>query len=279
MQENERTAVPLHRLSGESSQWQAMREDVVEGLRAHTAWRALAAMDIRHKYRRSILGPFWITITMGVLIAGVGVIYSKLFGMSLKEYLPFIAVGNIVWIYISSLFQEACLTFTSAESLIRSTRIPMTVHVLRVVLRAFVVFLHGAVIYIPVALMYHVPSAEGVALALFGVLLVFLFTIPVVVFLGILATRFRDLPPIISNFMQLLFFITPILWDPKMLKEKRFIADLNPFYHLVEVVRAPLLGEAVPWTSYATVGISTALLLLIAIPVFMACRQKLSIWV
>lgn len=257
----------------------AFGRDVVEGMGAWRAWTSMALLDIKHKYRRSVLGPLWITISMFVLILGIGLLYSQLFKMDLRQYLPYIALGDIVWIYISTTIQEGCGTFTASENLIRSMRLPMTVHVMRLVTRMFLVFLHGAIAYLPFMIFLKIEPQMIWWLALPGVVLIVLTTIPVTALFGILAARFRDLQPAIANFMQLGFFMTPIIWKADMLGTHRWVADINPLYHYIQIVRQPLMGEMPAALSYWYVAIFTIGCYAIAVPFLAANRHKISLWV
>jgi len=257
----------------------AFVRDVREGMGAWRAWTALAFLDIKHKYRRSVLGPLWITISMFVLILGIGLLYSQLFRMDLREYLPYIALGDIVWIYISTTIQEGCGTFTASENLIRSMRLPMTLHVMRLVTRMFIVFLHGAIAYLPFMIFLKIEPQLVWLLAFPGLILIVLTTIPVTALFGLLSARFRDLQPAIANFMQLGFFMTPIIWKAEMLGPHRWVADINPLYHFIQIVRQPMMGEVPAALSYWYVAGFTAACYLIAIPFLAANRHKISLWV
>ena len=259
--------------------WPAFVRDVTEGMGAWRAWTALALLDIKHKYRRSVLRAMWITNSMFVLILGVGLLYSQLFRMELRDYLPYIALGDIVWIYLSTSVQEGCTTFTASENLIRSMRLPMTLHVMRLVTRNFIVFLHGAIAYVPFVLFLGIEPQAVWLLALPGVAIILLATIPVTAIFGMLSARFRDLQPAIANFMQLGFFMTPIIWKAEMLGPHRWVADINPVYHFIQIVRMPLMGQVPDAYSYWFVVIFTAACLLVALPFLVANRHKISLWV
>ena len=256
-----------------------LRQDILEALLGWRAWSALSLMDIKHRYRRSVLGPLWITISMIVLIAGVGTLYSVLFRLELREYLPYIALGDIVWIYFSTTVQEGCTAFTASDNLIRSIRMPLMAHVMRVVTRAFIVFLHGAVAYIPFAIYLQTPPELIWLLAVPGAFAVLLFTIPVTAIFGLLSARFRDIQPAVSNVMQLAFFLTPVIWKADMLGKHRWVADINPIYHFIELVRAPIMGRVPEALSYWMVGGSIALAFAIAIPLVAWNRHKVAYWV
>ncbi|KAA8920808.1 hypothetical protein NB709_003317 [Xanthomonas sacchari] len=263
----------------QQSPMRSLAADVVAGMGAWRAWFSLAVLDTKHKYRRSILGPLWITISMFVLILGVGLLYSQLFRMNLRDYLPYIALGDIIWIYISTTVQEGCTTFTASENLIRSMRLPLTLHCMRLVVRTFIVFLHGAIAYIPFAIYLKIEPQAIWWLAIPGVVAILLASIPVTALFGLLSARFRDLQPAIANFMQLGFFMTPIIWKADMLGPHRWVADFNPVYHFIQLVRAPLMGEIPAAHSYWVVIGFTIGCYLVAVPFLAVNRHKISFWV
>lgn len=265
--------------TGAYSQAVAAWNDAVSGISNWHAWLLLAWLDIKHKYRRSVLGPFWITITMGVLIGGIGLVYSTLFGLDIKKYLPYIALGDTTWIYMSMVMQDACTTFSGSSNLIRAARMPLMLHVMRAVTRNFFIYLHGSVVLIPVLIYGDIWPTPLWGISLLGILAIVLMSIPASLMLGIVAARFSDLTPIISNGMQLLFFLTPIIWHAEMLKNKRFIADWNPFYHFIELVRAPVLGQVPSMLSWWVVGLSIVSAIALASLIMVLLRRRVSVWV
>lgn len=219
-------------------------EELIAGFRVWQIWVVIGWDDIRQRYRRSILGPFWITLSMGVFILLLGVIYSRLFHTPLEHYMPFLTVGYIVWGFISSTTNEACNVFYEGARIIKQIKLPYSIYVMRIIWRNFIVFLHTIVIYIPVAIYFKVAPTPLTVLALLGLVLLVLNQIWVTIVIGILATRYRDILPIITTVIQLLMFATPIMWMVGSAENLRFVADLNPVYHIIEIVRAPALGVA-----------------------------------
>ena len=240
-----------------SSQAAFALQDIVEGARAAHLWGLLGWQDVRQRYRRSILGPFWITISMGTLVGGLGFLYAGLFKIEVADYLPFIAVGFVVWGLVSSLLTEGCAAFISAESIIKQVALPLSIHVYRVMWRNFIILAHNAIIYVIVAVFFSVQPGWTGFLALPGLALLCLNGAWMGLLLGLVSARFRDVPQIVASVVQIAFFLTPIIWKPELLPERALLLDLNPFFHFVEVVRAPLLGHVPGLTSwFAALGIT-----------------------
>lgn len=201
--------------------------------------------DVRQRYKRSTMGPFWLTISMGVTIGVIGFVFSQIYQSTVSQYLPFLAIGMILWTFFVTTLNDGCLSFISADLIIKQLPIPLFVHVLRIVWRNIIIFAHNAIIYL-IVLIFIQKSISWVALLVVpGFILVVLNLIWLSLLLAILCTRYRDLPQIINSLLQVFFYLTPIMWMPQLLGSSHSLSvlELNPLYHLFEVVRGPLLGE------------------------------------
>jgi ABC-type polysaccharide/polyol phosphate export permease len=217
--------------------------DFYRGLSNASLWMLLGWSDTRLRYRRSVLGPFWITLSMAVLIVVLGVIYSQIFHTDIRTYLPYLALGFIVWGFISSSINESCLAFQESERIIKQVGLPLSVFVFRVVWRNFIVLLHTIILVIPIWLIFRIVPNSFSLLALPGVALVFLNQCWLGVVLAVISARYRDVPPIVTTVLQITIFATPIMWTVSSLGDNSFIAYGNPVYHFIEIVRGPLSGE------------------------------------
>jgi ABC-2 type transport system permease protein len=255
------------------------RADLRDGWRARELWWRLAWQEIRHRYRRSLLGPFWLTISAGLGVVVMGPLYGTLLGVETGTYLPHLAVGLVVWQLVAGMATEGCQAFIAAEGFIRNAPLPLTTHVWRVVCRNAVIFAHSAVLLVVVFAIYPQPwsaSVLTVPLAL-GVVLVagFAFTL----LAGLASARFRDLPQIVTSLVQVLFFVTPVLWSADMLGDRARHAAWNPLLHYLEIVRAPLLGRAAPPWSWAIALVLTAFVTALAFAAFARWRRRIAFWV
>ena len=254
--------------------------DVGAGLRLWRLAVTLGWFDIRLRYRGSVLGPFWLTLSTAVMVAALGVLYSTLFKMDLHDYLPFLALSLVLWGFLSSLVTEACTCFQQAEGMIRSVRLPFTLYALRVIVRNVLVLGHNVVVILLVYAVFDVwPGAAAVA-AVPGLALWLLDGLACCVLLGAFCARFRDIPPIVGSVMQIAFFVSPIIWRPEMLKGSSAAwLPWNPFYTLLEIVRAPLLGHLAEWHVWASALGFSALLCGVAWLGFARVRSRLAFWV
>lgn len=202
--------------------------------------------DVAQRYRRSKIGAFWLTINKLVLIAALATIFGSLFRMELKEFLPFIATGIIFWGFISNSLNEGCTSFTAAEGIILQVQMPLFVHVLRSLWRNTIILAHDLLIYPLVLAAFTLNPGWSFFLVIPGFILLALNLAWISLLFGTICARYRDMPLIIVNILQVAFYATPLMWKPESLPEGAisYLLLLNPFYHLVSLVRDPLLGSA-----------------------------------
>ncbi|MFO1028591.1 MAG: ABC transporter permease [Acetobacteraceae bacterium] len=253
-------------------------EDVVAGLRLWRLALTLGWLDVRLRYRGSMLGPFWLTISTGVMVASLGFLYAKLFNMDLRSYLPFLALSQVLWGFLASLVSEACTTFTEAESVIRSVRMPFFVFSIRTLIRNLVTLAHNIVVIIVVfAIFWMWPGADAF-LALPGLALWVVDALALTLLLGAFCARFRDIQPIVNSVMQIAFFISPVIWKPEQLGASAALLFINPFYSLLEIVRAPMLGEYVALRVWAAALVYSTVLCAISWAFFVRARGRVTFW-
>lgn len=252
--------------------------DLVEGLSSYRLWSMLGWNDIRQRYRRSTIGPWWITISMGLFIILLGLIYSKLFNQDIAFYVPYIALGMITWGFVSNTMIEACNSFVEGAGIIKQIRLPHSLFPIRMIWRSFIVLLHTAVAFIPIALYFRLDVGFGALMALPGLALVVINQVWLSIVIGIFSTRYRDVPPLVQTMVPISMFATPIMWPASALNNARYIADFNPFYHLIQLVRAPLLGEQAALESWAVVGSMCIVGYALAAALLTTARKRLVYW-
>ncbi len=250
---------------------------------AAALWRlafTLGWFDIRLRYRGSVLGPFWLTLSTAVMVVALGILYSTLFKMELHDYLPFLALSLVLWGFLGSLVGDACACFTQAEGMVRSMRMPYSIHALRVVVRNLLTLAHNVVVILAVYVWFDAWPGWTALAALPALLLWILDGLAVCLLLGPVCARFRDIPPIVASVMQIAFFVSPVIWKPELLQgASAALLWLNPFYTLLEIVRGPLLGVLPSKHVWASaIGYSGALWI-VAWLLFARVRGRLAFWV
>ena len=218
-------------------------QDVVHAVRLWPIWVRLGLQDMRLRFRRSALGIGWIFLNLVIMLLAIGFIYSKLLGQDLKEFLPFLTVGLVMWGYITASVVEGGNAFIAAEGYIKQIGLPIYIYIFRLFVSVSLTMLISFLAFIVVGLAYEVQFSLGVLWAGGGLVLIGLVSILLITIFAHLNARFRDISHIASVVLQVTFYVTPIIWPPEMLRQRgvSWVIDWNPFYHLLEVVRRPLL--------------------------------------
>ena len=255
-------------------------DDISGGIRLwRLAW-ALGWLDIRLRYRGSMLGPFWLTISTGVMVASLGFLYSALFKINLREYLPFLALSQVLWGFLAALVSEACTTFTDAEGVIRSVRMPFFVFSMRALIRNAIALGHNILVIVVVFAIFSMWPGWEALMALPGLVVWAVDALALTLVLGAFCARFRDIQPIVNSVMQIAFFVTPVIWKPEQLGPSG-VAKLaiNPFFDLLEVVRGPILGSHIAATTWiGAIGYSV-ILCAGSWAFFVRARGRITFWI
>ena len=254
-------------------------EDLAQGVRGWRLPLALARLDIRNRYRGSVLGPFWLTLSTAVMLSGLGVLYSALFRLELATYLPFLSVSLILWNIINAMVTEGSNCLIEQEGVIRQMPQPYSVHILRCVIRNSLIAAHNLPLIILVFLVCgYAPGWVGLW-AVPGMALFLVNAFAVATLFGMLSARFRDIGPIVASVMQIAFFMSPVIWKPELLGDRQRFLFLNPFYVVMETVRGPLVeGGVSPWMWLAAL-LYSGLLCGAAFMIFQRFRSRIAFWV
>ncbi|EPY7430581.1 TPA: ABC transporter permease [Klebsiella pneumoniae] len=255
--------------------------DLLSALKSFHIITIMGGQDIRQRYKRSRLGPFWITISMAVMIATMGLVFGNLFKTDIKEFLPFLTLGLIIWSFILGSITEGCEALISSEGIIKQLPVPLHVHVLRVVWKNFIIFLHNIAIFPFVLLAVGKGINWYIFLAIPGFLLLVLNLSWFLMVASMVCARFRDMTQIILSIMQVVFYLTPVIWMPKLLSHRigQVLLDLNPVYHLIDVVRAPLLGQIPSVTSYIVTAVMAIIGIIFSTIMTSKYKYRVPYWV
>ncbi|EQD24051.1 MAG: hypothetical protein D084_Lepto4C00615G0001 [Leptospirillum sp. Group IV 'UBA BS'] len=224
--------------------------DLEEGLKAYPVWTILGWQDIRQRYRRSTLGPLWITLSLAITVATMGVLYGKLFHQEIHRYLPYLTSGMVIWSLVSMMITDSTTVFSGAAGIIRQIRLPLSLHVLRMMTRNLVLFGHNMIVFVAVALLFGVVPGWSILLFPVALLLWMATGLWMGLLLGAFCARFRDVAQIVMSLVQILFFLTPVMWYPSSLGHYAWISWLNPLSQYFDILRDPLLGQNAPLLSW-----------------------------
>ncbi len=243
-------------------------------------WGRLGWRETKRRYRRTIFGPFWTTVGLALFVTTLGLVWSNLWNRDPKVYLPYLTSGMICWVCFSTICTDACVTFVLAEKLLRQLRISYTLLACANVWRNVVYFFHNLTIYVLVCLYAGVGVTWATLLVIPGFALFFLNAIWITMLLGALCARYRDIQQLVSTLMQIALFLTPIFWSPDQLTGRTMIlAKLNPVYHLIAIVREPLLGKVPAQSHWLFVIFITIVGWTLALQMLTRFRPRIVYWI
>lgn len=242
-------------------------------------WWTLAWYDIALRYRRSMLGPLWLTISMGALLLGMGPLYAMLFNTDIKSFFPHLALGIIFWTFISGAINDGCLVFTSVANFLKHSETALSLFAWRNLAKHTIQMAHQLLLYVPIVWWFDVPLKPTAILFIPGFALLLLNLHALAMSLGIVGARFRDIGQIVSSITTFLMFLTPVIWIPDSLPQRAKFVLFNPFAQMLALVRDPLLGKVCPLSVWTSMLAWTAVNLLIAAAIFAAKRRQVVYWV
>lgn len=279
----EETAAPTVRakrkvVTSDRSMTRRAIDDLIGGLLRVNIWGVLGWSDIRQQYRRSTLGPLWITLSMAAFVLFLGILYAQLFNRPLHIYMPHLAIGYILWSMISNFVEGGSRCFINAEGIIKQLAAPLSVHAYRLIWANLLTLAHHAIIIVVVMAVFQIQPNQNWLLAIPGLLLILLTGGWVILLLGTLSARFRDIPQIVQTVMRMLFFLTPVLWMPEFIPRRAIFLTANPFHHYLELVRGPLLNKPIDPLHWQVAGALTVIGWIVTLLIYRRFRQRVAYW-
>jgi lipopolysaccharide transport system permease protein len=242
------------------------------GARHWPVWHIIGIGDLRHRYARSKLGPLW-------LILSISTVWSLIWNQPLRELMPFIGIGFIVWTYLSQAITECTTVFTSQADMYLNQRMNFSVSISSIIYKNTIILAHSSIIALALILIFGVPINWHDLRIVPAFILVWIVTLWLGYILAMICVRYCHIIQVINSWFLVLFFVTPITWKRDFLRpEHRFIIDWNPFGQLLELLRNPLLGQPVSshaWITTIVIGVGSALL---GLPVIGRYQRRMIFW-
>lgn len=257
---------------------QRAAQDLMTGIRSPRLWLLLAWSDLEARYRRTILGTFWQTLTSAAYIVGLTVIFSTIRGHHANDFILYIAAGYTGFSLISGFLLSGSTAFQRGDPILKAFDLPASIHVFRAVTNEYILFAHSVVIMVAVWIYAGFIPNLNTLLIIPVILLLFVGGSGLAMTLGLLGARFRDVTPTITTLTSFMFLVTPIFWRREDLGEMSWVADYNPFYHVVNLVRAPLMGEAPDPMNWAVCAGMAIISVGIGVMGFLRYRRQLVYW-
>ena len=253
-------------------------QDWWDGSKRTDVWWTLAWYDLVLRYRRSLLGPIWLTLSMGIMILGMGPLYASLFKIDLVRFFPHLALGVIFWTFFSGIVTDSCNVLVSSSNYLKQGYFPISIFVWRSVSRNVMQLAHHIVLYIPIAIWVGKPLSASALLAVPALLLAIVNAQALGLLLGLVCARFRDVIQIVTSTMQLLMFLTPVFWLPESLPERAQFVLINPFAQMLDLLRTPLMGGTVASSTWLGLLVWTGINVFFAAAVFSKMRRRVVYW-
>jgi lipopolysaccharide transport system permease protein len=212
----------------------------------------------------------------------MGFVFGLIFQADLPEYLTFLATSLVFWGLISTTMNDGCLTFISAEAMIKQLNLPLYIHVFRTVLRNLLTTGHNFVI-LPLVLIFFLKFPGWPIIALIpGLIILVLNLLWLVWLLGMISARYRDLAPIMASVTTISLYVTPVLWYPSLIGDNNLahlLLGLNPLYHWLQIVRLPILGEWPTWDNWGLAAVSAVIGWAVTLVVYRKYKNMIAYWV
>ena len=256
----------------------ALRPQAIDLVRTIQIAAALAWSDMRHRYVRSLLGPFWMSFQMAIMVAVLGSVIGHLSNDSAVARLPMLALSLTAWTFLNGVVLDATTALQNSASLIKDRALPPLIFLLQCTFRQALFALHNACVPLLLWLVLTPADPSGALAAVPGLALFVLCTLGLSLVLGALATRFRDIKPIVESSLTLAFLSSPIIWTPEMINRGSTVLRLNPLTHLFAIWREPLATGHVAMGSviYALVCLA---ILAVASAVAVSHLRKAAFWI
>lgn len=253
--------------------------DISEGLANWRLWMLAATNDVRHRYRRSTIGPFWASLSTAVQALVTGFVLSFLFKSSVEKFLPFICIGLVIWGVLTNTVSEGANSFIAASEAILQVKRPLSIYVWQTIWRNLMIGAHTMIVFFVVAFLFGLFPTITYIFALPGLVLFVANIAWMTLFVAVLSSRFRDVPLIVQNIFTILFWLTPVFYMPEQIGgEIEHIVTANPLFHVIEVVRAPLLLKEPTLVNWVVALASAGFGWFVTILLYARARARIPFW-
>lgn len=237
--------------------------------------------DIRQAYKRTFIGQFWITLGTLVGVAAIGTVYSLLFHQPAGTYLPYLATGLVFWNFLAGGINDGAMAFIFSEGYIKATALPHFTYIVRIVSKVYFTFAHNFIVIPLVLLFFPQGISPTLLLAIPGFILGSMTVLGLASIISFFATRFRDVPQILSAAMGIIFYVTPVIWAPSSLPHGavQFVVMANPLASVLQVMRLPWLNQQPTMFNWAIAALTAVLSLGFGALVFKKFDNRVAFWV
>lgn len=253
--------------------------DLYYGSKQWRIWTALAWVSLKVRYSRSVLGLLWIPCSFAIFLGAKFLIFGSLFGREDSTYFAlYLTSGFFVWQLASISVSSAANTFTTSQGFIRNDALPLSIYVFKDVSRELLDTALTTIVVVAVFLFYRPTVTFTAVLCIAAMLLIIANMIWVKLLIGVIATRYRDVGHLIQAIMRVMMFLTPIFWMPDQVGAAMVLLWWNPFFHVLEIFRAPLIDNQIAFESWVYLGVVTLVGWTSALVVYGQYRWRIAFW-
>jgi len=253
--------------------------DLSEGAARWRLWTTLSWSEMRRMYQRSSLGLLWSTVNIAFFVIVLGSLYTILWNRPAAAFIPHLMLGVLVWNFLNNTVTAGCYAFIRGERYLLEVRLPLSVFIFQALYTNAIVFAFQLPLYVAIVLYYSIPVSPEMALALIGLVGVAANGLWMALIAAMINVRYRDFSNVLGNIMRIGFLLTPIIWMPDMVGTRAELVGFNPFFHMIETVRAPLQGNLPSTANWAVTFALPFVGLPIAIIVLARVRRFVPYWV
>lgn len=232
------------------SHWAHAIDDLKAGWSRRRLWLDMAHRAFNSRYQGAAIGAFWLTITTALTALGLGILYGRLFGHELEIHLPYVTTGIVVFTLVTSFMTSGCMVFVGHANIFKEFPLPLSLFPFRLAASQLIYAAYRLIVLVGVLLIFPAAVQTSAPLALVGLAIIFWIGFWFSFVFGVLNARYRDFGQMVAAATTFLFFMTPIFWRVDRLGDLAWIVEYNPFYHLINIVRGPLIGEPGVAVSY-----------------------------
>lgn len=231
----------------------------------------MAIQELSNRYKWSKLGVIWPFFSFLIYVMSVSLVYSKIFSLETKVYLPYLASGMLSWIFVQSFYVEGISLLSAYKGFIININLPFSYYISVMILRNFYLFLLQLPVLFLVNWNTHSEITKNIFFLPICLIPVMLWGFLIAGILAPLGIVFKDLVHLIPSVATILSLITPILYPISVLENASWLYEYNPFFYLVSLIREPLLGQ-IPKVNYFLI---TFFIIIILIPFYVIINKIL----
>jgi ABC-type polysaccharide/polyol phosphate export permease len=260
--------------------WRGGLCELFDGFASWRLWHLIGMLNLRQRYARSRLGQFWLTLSTGISVFALGLVWALLWHQPVANLLPYVAASIVAWTFMTGVLREGSTAFVTNASYYLNQKMSFSMSIVAIIYRNLVVLLHNLVVVAVIDLIFLQPPSAYLLLLPMGLFIVSINALLVTYVIAGLCTRYRDLIPIVASLVQIAFFVTPVLWKPSFVPATHawLLLYANPFAVFLSLVRDPLVGVSPDFLSWLIAGVITTVGILFAVPFIGSIRYKIIYW-